>query len=517
MPPLPKPPQVQAPLIQTPVKEAMSTGIPKMDGTGHGAAPTVSAKPTGKDAFGVPSVSTGRSGAFSASSGNVAGRGFGVPSVTTGKSDAFGMLAMGTGKESSRQQKTGTDKDAFGMPNMGKEPSLDAFGAPKQATNAKLFDRLAPARPTPSFTDSFTGKTSEGESTILTGVPRTTSPAPQSASPQKEATFETRFPSIEMLDADERKQSTNLISPVQSTDISKPPLLAKASMMGHLTGDLASTHLSAVRADKMPTARSTQVTGTAFKSTATEAPKEVDLMTGDGYQELSAASEEQQELVQEEESSDEEAPESATATYPQQRPSGLAERRAAFEKEPEVRPPRETSPTKRTSMLAARFERPETRARPVSMYSPKTEEPTFAVSAPAAVETTPIPAQPEMAATGTDKTPKAEPKGARLKPAIAPKPKPSMTTSPVNASSSGKPAITAEKVRPEIKPKPSRHGDMPTIHGYSKSSSGRSFPISRPAEIVNDRPKSPEKKVDLGGSPDKRQSVNSLIARWNAN
>jgi AP2-associated kinase len=441
------------------------------------------------DAFGMP-VST--------KTGNIA-TGNGDASATTGeagKVDALGMpvgakngkVATGNGGASATTGGAGK-VDASGMP---KAPSLDAFGAPKGA-NAKLFDRLAPARPTPSFTDSFTGRIpSEATTPILTGI-RTASPQPQSASPQK-ATFETRFPSIEMLDAG------NLISPIRSPT-EKPPLQAKASMMGNLTGDLAGTHLSVLRADKMPTARSTQVTGTAFKDVK-EPEQEVDLMTGDGYQELEDTAKEApetNEAPETKDSSDEEEPESANAYYPK-RSSTLAARRAAFEMPANV----ETSPIKR---------------RPVSMYA-RTEEPLSAVSAPAVVEH----AAATTAPAAVQKTPIETPTEAKVKPAVKPKPviKTEPTLDKVPTLDNDK-ATTLDKVptldkpqrvRPEIKPKPSKHGDMPTIHGYSRSSSGRSFPISRPVGSPEKRPVSPEKKPIEMGSPDKRQSVNSLIAKW---
>ena len=73
-----------------------------------------------------------------------------------------------------------------------------------------------------------------------------------------------------------------------------------------------------------------------------------------------------------------------------------------------------------------------------------------------------------------------------------------------------------------------RHGPGPTAEGYSKSSSGRSFPITKPkpSALVSPTLPIPEKPVEeptdrpagktsRSGSPEKQQSVNSLIARWN--
>lgn len=414
--PLPRPPVVQTPSFK--VDGTHGQGIqngpvdafrmPSRDGLkGRNAklfdrlAPSVS----GTDAFGVP---TGKEN-------------IGAPKADTTQQsagpDAFGMSPIGGSAKGGASTLNGKLYDRLAPASSGgsavtsgksenagaKEgaASLDAFGVPKSGKSAA--SRLD--QPVPKFTDSFTGDV-ETSTPVLTGV--------QTASPVAiRPIFETRFPSVEELEG-------TLISPISPE---KPPLQAKASMMGNLTGDLAGTHLSAVRGG-MPTARSTQVTGTAFKPLP-------DLMTGDGFQELS---------VQKAESSDEEEPESATANYPKQ--SALASRRAAFERAP--------SPTRRTSMLA------------VQPQKTSGNEP---APAPAAIET--------------------HVKPARIKPPIAPKPKPTE--------------------RPEIKPKP--HGAMPIVHGYSRSSSGRAFPISSsPAQIA--LPETP-------GSPEKRESVNSLIAKWN--
>ena len=99
------------------------------------------------------------------------------------------------------------------------------------------------------------------------------------------------------------------------------------------------------------------------------------------------------------------------------------------------------------------------------------------------------------------------------------------------------PVLTA---KPALLSKPSaKHGDMPMVAGYSKSSSGRSFPISKPtpsnsipataapfkkkAENCSEEGNLVKEKLDStlsvdrsgSGSPEKTQSVNSLIARWN--
>lgn len=118
----------------------------------------------------------------------------------------------------------------------------------------------------------------------------------------------------------------------------------------------------------------------------------------------------------------------------------------------------------------------------------------------------------------------------------APSKAPTTVGSPTKSSSKSesKPAVAA---KPAIQPKPVRYGDMPAVAGYSRSSSGRSFPITKPVPEVskptidtsvvdadagrNVRPNSSDKEKGEGGprsgsgSPEKQQPVSSLIARWN--
>lgn len=53
--------------------------------------------------------------------------------------------------------------------------------------------------------------------------------------------------------------------------------------------------------------------------------------------------------------------------------------------------------------------------------------------------------------------------------------------------------------------------------GYSRSSSGRSFPVvkPKPQPFTASQPEMNKAAETRGGSPDKQQSVNSLVARWN--
>ena len=64
-----------------------------------------------------------------------------------------------------------------------------------------------------------------------------------------------------------------------------------------------------------------------------------------------------------------------------------------------------------------------------------------------------------------------------------------------------------------------KYDEPPKPDGYSRSSSGRSFPIVKPKPtLATPSSQSPIKSTREGGgggSPDKQQSVNSLVARWN--
>lgn len=74
------------------------------------------------------------------------------------------------------------------------------------------------------------------------------------------------------------------------------------------------------------------------------------------------------------------------------------------------------------------------------------------------------------------------------------------------------------------------HGDAPRPDGYSRSSSGRSFPVVKPKPVTVATSASSSSHNDgnwnrngggmnengsRSGSPEKQQSVNSLVARWN--
>jgi len=143
------------------------------------------------------------------------------------------------------------------------------------------------------------------------------------------------------------------------------------------------------------------------------------------------------------------------------------------------------------------------------------------------------------------------------KPIPRPKPKPSISSKPaqlkkptldtVRAEGLQQPILptSATGARGSIPPKPQKpqglgskppamsgigpastgmkgHGEAPKPDGYSRSSSGRSFPIVKPKPAfpsqnqVVPTPASPsDKNGSRSSSPDKQQSVNALVARWN--
>ncbi|ORX39956.1 kinase-like domain-containing protein [Kockovaella imperatae] len=172
--------------------------------------------------------------------------------------------------------------DAFGMP-ASLQPSKagsgfsDSFGSLKSPLQDSKSgsSRLG-------FGDSFSSsKTSPTASFPVTfGAPRTASPprvsnlsrSPNSAAPTDggEANFDTRFPSIESLEAaepliggDSTRQSSNLISPLEETP--RPSSFRKPSMIGNMTGgDLSPAQRNHRQEGAAPQPRSTHVTGTAF-------------------------------------------------------------------------------------------------------------------------------------------------------------------------------------------------------------------------------------------------------------
>lgn len=67
-----------------------------------------------------------------------------------------------------------------------------------------------------------------------------------------------------------------------------------------------------------------------------------------------------------------------------------------------------------------------------------------------------------------------------------------------------------------------KHAEAPRPEGFSRSSSGRAFPITKTRPAANETPVSGSggDSEQIGGdrgdrSPEKQQPVNALIARWN--
>nr|XP_018263731.1 NAK protein kinase [Kwoniella dejecticola CBS 10117]OBR85889.1 NAK protein kinase [Kwoniella dejecticola CBS 10117] len=125
--------------------------------------------------------------------------------------------------------------------------------------------------------------------------------------------------------------------------------------------------------------------------------------------------------------------------------------------------------------------------------------------------------------------------GLGRKPSVASKPqalrKPTLDQPPSSSSAepSKSPTISTKPVSgkpPLIAPKPVRHDEAPRPEGFSRSSSGRAFPITKPKPTINTAKDSngkidekdegaPASAASGKSSPEKQQSVNSLIARWN--
>ncbi|WRT67254.1 uncharacterized protein IL334_004221 [Kwoniella shivajii] len=121
--------------------------------------------------------------------------------------------------------------------------------------------------------------------------------------------------------------------------------------------------------------------------------------------------------------------------------------------------------------------------------------------------------------------------GVGRKPSVANKPpalrKPSQGETPnvTSPADLAKPKIAVKPKPNIIAPKPIRHSEAPIAEGFSKSSSGRSFPITKPKpssmntnnSIPADTDHSESATTPKSGknSPEKQQPVNLLIQRWN--
>ncbi|KAK8869726.1 hypothetical protein IAR55_000294 [Kwoniella newhampshirensis] len=110
-----------------------------------------------------------------------------------------------------------------------------------------------------------------------------------------------------------------------------------------------------------------------------------------------------------------------------------------------------------------------------------------------------------------------------------------LATSPTSPDSPPKPKVAAKQAPAIIAPKPVRHSTtmVPVAEAYSKSSSGRSFPVTKPKStplvtnsasasqptpsrdtIANDTADR-SARDSASASPEKQQPVNMLIQRWN--
>ena len=122
--------------------------------------------------------------------------------------------------------------------------------------------------------------------------------------------------------------------------------------------------------------------------------------------------------------------------------------------------------------------------------------------------------------------------GLPKKPSVAVKP---MALRKVTADDSKGPASSPSPMKlinPVKVSKPVRYSETPMPHGISGSSSGRTFPVSKPtpavkpivspsdgrarSDRVSENAKSPAAS-EAPSSPEKQQPVNLLIQRWNQN
>lgn len=172
--------------------------------------------------------------------------------------------------------------------------------------------------------------------------------------------------------------------------------------------------------------------------------------------------------------------------------------------------PRSAGASSSTASSLAR--KPSVAAKPAALRRPTLQDP----AEPANAKTGNVPGAQEVqpSSIGRSEQPEAPPKSSTAKPAVT-----------------AKPASLARRPSSAVK-----HGDMPAVAGYSRSSSGRSFPIHTPT-VNASREENPQQSGGVtraeasGGSngidarptgsssrsasPEKQQSVNSLIARWN--
>ena len=187
------------------------------------------------------------------------------------------VQVTGEGRSDSKASST----DAFGVPSTGTTNRAgsgfsDSFALPRKGSDSKQSSARF------GFSDSFSSKAPSPLSPkpafpTTFGAPKTGSPpklarSASSSIPDGEVRFETRFPSIESLDATSPtaeappRTASHLISPID-LDSSRPrPSHRMPSMIGNMTGgDLSPAQKSHRLDQSAPLPRSTHVTGTAFK------------------------------------------------------------------------------------------------------------------------------------------------------------------------------------------------------------------------------------------------------------
>mgnify|MGYP006876476516 CR=1 FL=1 len=595
------------------------------------------------------------------------------PTIDVGSSYRSAPKLQVTGEAKKTQEagqtspKSGT-VDAFGLPSQVRATSKSASGFSDSfaALSPPTKDRDALRHPSRGFTDAFTGDVVPNNNgnqpraahppgaPASFGLPRRASPtsvptihreSSRSSVPtvDGDTSFETRFPSIETL------SSTDSFSPADtstqkpdatSATMSPPPMIAKPSYKGNLTGgDMANHHVAS--GWTVPQPRSTHVTGTAFKgsqddllspgpvpaiptsssfgsapagrdyfdsvetkslrspSLSAKSPLPEDLLTGNDetlggatlrgarptpllesapqaishlpqttptsgqsraslpeasrppetsapkssghidsqewspLEDLRATSKNSS-SQKDDVSSDEEGPESAV-----RRPVSVQQRRhsPSAEAEDDLAKLRiRAEGSSRSNTTETTESRPS--RRPVSMfdmsYPPgdirsgglKTPSPdrspvegSAGVDRPRHVRKGSINdivsryeslATPAVASSITSKAGK--------KPSVAAKPA-SLRQSTMETTKHSSSAPPPKPAKPDVmRPTAVRHGEAPQATAWSRASSGRAFPTSqRPAEFA--RPSSPEDRTNgsssRSSSPDKQQSVNSLIQRWN--
>ena len=253
MPPMPQPPTISSPAPQ-PVPASTSTpGAQKnrmqVTGEREQARPIPSAQ-SSVDAFGLPSSAPKQQG-----------------SASSGFTDSFTAKPFRPTSRFGRG--LSSNNSGFG----------DSFDTPSAGGSAKspILPRANVQAPTPSGIEKISPAQLE--------ITQTTSPtATGSKSTMGDDNFESRYPSIDVLSADDTTSPVpnqrNLISPIAS-----PPNVSRPSMLGSMTGGDMGQSFQHLGIGGEPQPRSTHVTGTAFKSQSSQsqASQHQPQRRGDGF------------------------------------------------------------------------------------------------------------------------------------------------------------------------------------------------------------------------------------------